>query len=267
MPGLYGAGQFCGTSGYEEAAVQGFVAGVNAARKIKGQHPVLFPRDSSYIGTLIDDIVTKGCLDPYRMMTSRSEYRLLLRQDNAEERMFDISREIGIISEERQKCFLRKQQQKKDEIRRLSETVIHPSDALSGLLVSRETTPPGGAVRVSELLKRPRVTYEDLAPFDPGRPPLPREITEQAEIEIKYEGYIKKQLQHVQQMKRLEELMLPEDTEYSKIEGLRLEAREKLGKIRPKSIGQATRISGVSPADISVLIIWTQQRRRSDNDR
>ncbi|MBQ3499171.1 MAG: tRNA uridine-5-carboxymethylaminomethyl(34) synthesis enzyme MnmG [Clostridia bacterium] len=256
--GLYGAGQFNGSSGYEEAAAQGLVAGINAARKILGKEPVILDRAGSYIGTLIDDLVTKGCTDPYRMMTSRSEYRLLLRQDNADRRLTPIGYEIGLISEERWNKFNRKLELIEKETERVKNVVIHASDALNKMLVSRETSPLNIGVRMVELLKRPQISYADLAEFDIERPDLPYEIFEQVEISIKYEGYLKRQEAQVAEMRRLEVKKLPEDIDYSKVVGLRLEAIEKLNKVRPENIGQASRISGVSPADISVLLIRLQ---------
>ena len=256
--GLYGAGQFNGSSGYEEAAAQGLVAGINAARKIKGNEPVILDRAGSYIGTLIDDLVTKGCTDPYRMMTSRSEYRLLLRQDNADRRLTPLGREIGLISDERWESFNRKLEMIEEEAERVRKVVIHPSDKLNEMLVSRETSALNIGVRMVELLRRPQISYADLAEFDTQRPDLPYEVFEQVEISIKYEGYLKRQEAQVAEMRRLEVRKLPEDIDYSKIVGLRLEAIEKLNKVRPENIGQASRISGVSPADISVLLIRLQ---------
>ena len=257
--GLFGAGQFNGSSGYEEAAAQGLVAGINAARKIKNLPPVIFERSGSYIGTLVDDLVTKGCSDPYRMMTSRSEYRLLLRQDNADRRLTPLGYEIGLISRERYERFLKKTELIAEERRRVEKAVIAPSEKLNALLVSRETSPIVSGVRLSELIKRPQLGYELLTEFDKGRPDLPYEIFEQVEIDIKYEGYIKRQQAQVDEMHRLEVRTLPQNIDYNAITGLRLEAREKLTKIRPKSVGQASRISGVSPADISVLLIYLEK--------
>ena len=263
--GLFGAGQFNGSSGYEEAAAQGLVAGINAALKVLGREQVVFTRANSYIGTLVDDLVTKGANEPYRMMTSRSEYRLVLRQDNADERLTPLGHEIGLISDERYERFLEKQEQKKQEIKRLKSTVISPTDEVNRILVSRETSEITMGVRLIELLKRPQLDYECLAPVDTGRPKLNPNIFEQVEIEIKYEGYIQKQLKQVEQMKKLEKKHLPNDFDYKNIKGLRLEAQEKLNKIKPLNIGQASRISGVSPADISVLLIWLSGINRSSN--
>ncbi|MEM1486085.1 tRNA uridine-5-carboxymethylaminomethyl(34) synthesis enzyme MnmG [Oscillospiraceae bacterium PP1C4] len=259
--GLFGAGQFNGTSGYEEAAAQGLIAGINATRQAQGKQPIILDRASSYIGTLIDDLVIKGCNDPYRMMTSRSEYRLLLRQDNADARLMPTGYEVGLISEERWRRYCVKQEQINAEIKRLQKTVAAPSDALNELLVSRETSAITTGVKLSELIRRPQIGYRDLAPFDANRQELPPDVCEQVEITIKYEGYIKKQLDQVAQMRHLEGKNLPEGLDYSKISGLRLEAIEKLTKVRPINIGQASRIGGVSPADISVLLIWMEQHR------
>jgi len=255
LPGLYGAGQFNGSSGYEEAAAQGLVAGINAARKIAGKEPMILPRSGSYIGTLIDDLVTKGCMDPYRMMTSRSEYRLLLRQENADERLMPLGRENGLINDKEWAAFLERTRQKEAEIERLKSETLPASEALNEFLVSRETSPLSGGIRIAELLRRPQIDYASLAEFDKNRPSLPSIITEKVETEIKYEGYIQKQLQQVKDLHRLEKMALPTDLDYYKIEGLRLEAQEKLQKIHPVSIGQASGISGVTPADISVLVI------------
>lgn len=253
--GLYGAGQFNGTSGYEEAAAQGLVAGINAARAVQGKEPIIFPRTQSYIGTLIDDIVTKGCTDPYRMMTSRSEYRLYLRQDNADLRLLPLGHEIGLVSDERYERFCEKKRQISEEIARLNKTGIAPSDELNALLVSRETSPVQNGATLADLIRRPQISYRDLAPFDKNRPELAAEVQEQAEIEIKYEGYIKKQAAQVEELHRLERRRLSPDLDYRTVTGLRLEAAEKLNKIKPLSIGQAAGISGVNPADIAVLII------------
>lgn len=256
LSGLYGAGQFNGSSGYEEAAAQGLIAGINAARRAQGKDAFILDRASSYIGTLIDDLVTKGCMDPYRMMTSRSEYRLLLRQDNADIRLTPYGHEIGLISDEHYQKFLNKMQLIKDEMKRAAQTTIHVSEDLQKLLVSRETAPMNKGMKLIELIKRPQISYADLAPFDTERPDLPPEIFEQVEIELKYEGYIKRQQAQINEMRRLEVKLLPKDIDYNAIDGLRLEAREKLSKIRPHSVGQASRISGVSPSDISVLLIY-----------
>ncbi len=260
LPGLYGAGQFNGSSGYEEAAAQGFVAGANAALKLLCRAPLVLDRASSYIGTLIDDLITKGVTDPYRMMTSRSEYRLVLRQDNADERLTPIGRELGLISDARWEKFRKKQAQKAEEMKRAQKTVLPPSQALNDILVSRETSPVSTGVRLSELLRRPQISYADLRPVDPARPDYPREIFESVETALKYEGYIRRQLQDIEEMRRLEKRLLPPDVDYDGIAGLRLEAREKLNRVRPENIGQAGRISGVSPADISVLLIWLSAR-------
>lgn len=262
---LYGAGQFNGSSGYEEAAVQGFVAGVNAALKILGREPMILDRASSYIGTLIDDLVTKGCQDPYRMMTSRSEYRLVLRQDNADSRLTPLGRKIGLISDERWERFNKKQELIKEELKRVKSTVIAPSEKVNKILVSRETSPINTGVRLIDLIKRPELGYEVLAEIDETRPNIERNIFEQVETEIKYEGYIKRQLINIEQVRRLENKLLPENIDYNLIDGLRLEAREKLTKVRPENIGQASRISGVSPADISVLVIYLAALRDKNN--
>jgi len=263
FPNLYGAGQFNGSSGYEEAAAQGFVAGVNAALKVMGKEPFILTRANSYIGTLVDDLVTKGANEPYRMMTSRSEYRLVLRQDNADERLTPLGYQLGLISESRYQKFLHKQALKKEEIKRLQTTTVAPSDALNEMLVSRETSPVTTGTRLIDLLKRPQLGYDCLAPFDPTRPDLEPNLFEQVEIEIKYEGYIQKQLKQVEQMKKLEKKQLPADFDYRQLNGLRLEAQEKLNKIKPLNIGQASRISGISPADVSVLLIWLASKRES----
>ena len=265
--GLYGAGQFNGSSGYEEAAAQGLIAGINAALKIQGKDPLVLDRASSYIGTLIDDLVTKGANEPYRMMTSRSEYRLILRQDNADERLTPIGYKLGLISEERYNRFIRKQELIKTEKKRVAETVISPSKELSKILVSRETSDVATGIRLIELLKRPELNYQSLAPIDKNRPELSADIFEQVEIAVKYEGYIKKQIAAVENMRKLENKLLPADIDYKDITGLRLEAQEKLNKIRPLNIGQASRISGVSPADINVLMIYLmKQKGRSLKD-
>lgn len=255
IPYLYGAGQFNGSSGYEEAAAQGLIAGVNAVRKIQGKEPFILDRASSYIGTLIDDLVTKGCSDPYRMMTSRSEYRLLLRQDNADIRLTDYGYEIGLISEERYNKFKNKLELIKQERERVESVTIAPSTEINEVLVSRETAPMKTGIRLAELIKRPQLDYKCLTPFDKTRPELPADVFEQVEIDLKYEGYIKRQQAKVDEMRRLEVKKIPEDINYDDVYSLRLEAREKLKKVKPESVGQASRISGVSPSDISVLLI------------
>ncbi len=257
LPGLFGAGQFNGSSGYEEAAAQGLVAGINAAHLVLGREPLILDRAESYTGTLIDDLVTKGCSDPYRMMTSRSEYRLLLRQDNADERLMPTGRKIGLIDDETYGEFLERRAQKEDEIKRLSQVGIAPSDALNEMLTVAGTAPLANGCKLCDLLRRPQITYEMLAPFDKDRPTLPYEVVEKVEIEVKYEGYIQKQRAKVREMQRLENRIIPESIDYDSVMGLRLEAREKLKLVRPRSIGQASRISGVSPADVSVLVIYT----------
>ena len=254
--GLFGAGQFNGSSGYEEAAAQGLVAGINAAHKILCKEPLILDRAGSYIGTLIDDLVTKGCTDPYRMMTSRSEYRLVLRQDNADERLTPIGYEIGLISEERYQKFLEKQAMIRAERKRIEKTSIPCTDEVNAILVSHETSPLKKGCKMIELLKRPSISYDSLASIDTSRPDLPREVFEQVEISIKYEGYIKRQEAQIKEMRRLEKKIIPAHTNYETITGLRLEAAEKLSKIRPHNVGQASRISGVTPADISVLLIY-----------
>lgn len=260
IPGLYGAGQFNGSSGYEEAAAQGIVAGVNAANKILGKEPLLLDRASSYIGTLIDDLVTKGCADPYRMMTSRSEYRLILRQDNADERLTPLGRRAGLVDDERWAHFCARQEAKRAERTRLENTVLPPSPPLNAILTECGTTPLTTGARLIDLIRRPQLNYEALAPVDAGRPALDPLVREQVEVEIKYEGYIRRQEAAIAEMRRLENRLLPETVDYASILGLRKEAQEKLAKIRPRSVGQASRISGVSPADISVLIVWLSQR-------
>lgn len=254
-PGLFGAGQFNGSSGYEEAAAQGLVAGINAARKVRGEEAVVLDRGGSYIGTLIDDLVTKGCTDPYRMMTSRSEYRLVLRQDNADLRLTPLGHEIGLISDERYLAFLKKKEQIAQEMARIEETSVHADDKIQSILKKCKTTPLKKGCKMIELLKRPQVTYKDLESVDPDRPDYPPEVFEQVEISVKYEGYIARQEQQIKEMRRIERKKIPADLDYSSLKGLRLEAIEKLSKIRPENLGQASRISGVNPADIAALNI------------
>ena len=258
VPGLYGAGQFNGSSGYEEAAVQGFVAGVNAALKIKGEEPMILKRMDGYIGTLIDDLVTKGTNEPYRIMTSRSEYRLLHRQDNADQRLCPIGHRIGLISDAQYEAVLEKYRTVEREKKRLEATGVSESEALDEMLAAHDTAPVKGSARLSDLIRRPQISYDELAPFDPGRPQLTAAQREAVEIELKYAGYIRRQEKQVEEFRREESRLLPPNIDYLSIGGLRVEARQKLDEIRPVSVGQASRISGVSPSDIAVLLIWLQ---------
>ncbi|WP_085831811.1 tRNA uridine-5-carboxymethylaminomethyl(34) synthesis enzyme MnmG [Clostridium merdae] len=265
LAGLYGAGQFNGSSGYEEAAAQGLLAGINAARRAQGKEQIILDRAGSYIGTLVDDLVTKGVSDPYRMMTSRSEYRLVLRQDNADERMTPLGHELGLVREERYARYQEKQALKEQEKKRTMQTVFSPTEVLNQILVSRGTTPVTTGVHLIDLLRRPELNYEVLSPIDTERPELPASVFENVEIEIKYEGYIRRQKADIAEMRRLEQRLLPKKLDYTAVTGLRLEAKEKLQKIRPASIGQASRISGVSPADISVLLIWLARQEEKED--
>jgi tRNA uridine 5-carboxymethylaminomethyl modification enzyme len=260
IPGLFGAGQFNGSSGYEEAAAQGLMAGINAALYCRGEEPLILSRTDGYIGILIDDLVTKGTEEPYRIMTSRSEYRLLHRQDNADERLSEIGRRVGLVSEEQAQAVREKYRQVAAEMSRLEHTGVPESESLNAMLEKRGQEPVHGSARLADLVRRPGVAYEDLAPFDPDRPALSAAVREQVEIRLKYAGYILTQERQVAEARKADARLLPEDLDYASIAGLRLEARQKLAEARPRNVGQAGRISGVSPADVAVLLIYLQQR-------
>lgn len=263
---LFCAGQINGSSGYEEAAAQGIIAGINAVQKIRGEEPLILDRSEAYIGVLIDDLVTKGTNEPYRIMTSRAEYRLVLRQDNADRRLTEKGYKIGLVSEERYKRFKEKMKKLEDEMERLKNTVVSPTEEVNEFLRSRESAEIRSGISLYDLIKRPEITYHDLKEIDRDRPELPWSLGKQIEVDIKYEGYIKKQLMQIEQFKKMENKKLSPDIDYSKIKGLRLEAQEKLNRIKPGSFGQASRISGVSPADISVLMIYLEQKRRAEKN-
>ena len=264
VPGLYGAGQFCGSSGYEEAAAQGLVAGINAALKIKGEEPLVLDRADGYIGTLIDDLVTRGTSEPYRMMTSRSEYRLLLRQDNADERLVPIGVRVGLNPPERGEKVRKKYEAVQAEIDRTASVGVAPTDKLNGFLAGKNSTPLKAGCKLIDLLRRPELSYADLAMFDPERPELPAVIREQVEIRVKYAGYIERQMRDVEQYRKLQSRPLPLDLDYNEVDSLRLEARQKLNAVKPLNFGQAARISGVSPADITALMIYIETHKKEE---